>query len=121
MKYGTPLHVALSNQEFKISYKLLKMLKNIKDFNPVQDLNKMDDDGNNPLHNIMRHFNVDKDMAKKIALFMIKRGVNLDFKNKHKHTPLLYAIYYAQNEAVKFALTHNRMVRQIKNIEDPVR
>jgi len=33
------------------------MLKNGKDFNPIQDLNKLDEDGNNPMHIIMRAFN----------------------------------------------------------------
>ena len=77
MKYGTSLHVALSNHEFKTSYKLLKMLRNVRDFNPIQDLNKIDDEGNNPLHITMRIFNKEQVLCSKIALFLIKRGVNL--------------------------------------------
>ena len=34
MKYGTPLHVALSNEDFKSSLKILRMLKKVKNFAP---------------------------------------------------------------------------------------
>lgn len=95
MKYGTSLHVALNNHEFKTSYRLLKMLKEVRDFKPQQDLNKLDDEGNNPLHITLRNFNKEKNLSSKISLFLIKRGVNLQFKNKKKLTPLLLALYYA--------------------------
>ena len=32
MKYGTALHVALSHDDFKVGYKILRMLKGVKDF-----------------------------------------------------------------------------------------
>ena len=34
MKYDTPLHVALSNEDFKSSLKILRMLKKVKNFAP---------------------------------------------------------------------------------------
>lgn len=75
MKYGTPLHVAIANHEFKTALKLLRMLKNIKDFN----LNKLDEEGNTSLHLLMRNFNVDFDLASKIAINLIKKGATLSF------------------------------------------
>ena len=55
----------------------------------------MDDDGNSSLHIVMRIFSKEEVLCGKIALFLIKRGVNLQFKNKKKLTPLLVALYYA--------------------------
>lgn len=107
MKYGTALHVSLGNDEFKLSYKILRMLKAQKDFNPEQDFNKIDEDGNSLLHILFRNFNQDVENASKISLNLIKRGCNLKYKNKIKHTPLHQAYYYLQNDAIKFALYHN--------------
>jgi len=33
MKYGSPLQVAVSNHEFKISLRILRLMKNMKEFN----------------------------------------------------------------------------------------
>jgi hypothetical protein len=68
MKYGTPLHVSISNQEFKIASKIIKLMKNVKDFNPPTDFNKVDEEGNNALHSVMKQFNHDKKLGKKIAM-----------------------------------------------------
>lgn len=111
MKYGTPLHVAIANHEFKVAQKLLRMLKNVKDFN----LNKFDEEGNTSLHILMRNFNSDPELARKIAINLIKKGATLQFQNKNQLTPLHQALYYGQNEAIKFALNHNFQLRRSKN------
>jgi len=59
MKYGTPLHVALSNEDFKNSLRIIRQLKKAKNFTPEQDLNKFDEEGNTPLHIVMKNFNAD--------------------------------------------------------------
>jgi len=35
MKYGTPLHVVLANHEFNLAVKVMRMMKNIKEFNEL--------------------------------------------------------------------------------------
>ena len=82
MRYGTPLHVALSNEDFKNSLKIIRLLKKIKNFTPEQDLNKFDEEGNTPLHIVMKNFNVDIQKSRKIAMTLIKMGASLIFKNK---------------------------------------
>lgn len=111
MKYGTPLHVSIANHEFKVAQRLLRMIKNVKDFN----LNKLDEEGNTSLHLLMRNFNTDPELARKLAINLIKKGATLQFQNKNQLTPLHQALYYGQNEAVKFALNHNYQLRRSKN------
>jgi ankyrin repeat protein len=94
MKYGTAIHVALANEEFKTAVRLLRMMKNAKDIDYRHDLNKIDEEGNTPLHIVMKVFNVDPIMARKISVSLIKKGVELKIKNKNSHTPLQVALYY---------------------------
>lgn len=77
------------------------------DFNNQQEINKTDEDGSTSLHVLMRNFNIDADTSSKIAVNLIKRGSNLEGKNINKLTPLHMALYYGQNEAIKFCLNHN--------------
>jgi ankyrin repeat protein len=83
MKYGSPLHVSLSNEEFKISIRLLRLMKSMSDIDYSQDLNKIDEDGNTPMHILMKVFNVDPPMAKKIGVSLIKKGASLKYRNKN--------------------------------------
>lgn len=115
MKYGTPLHVAVANHEFKIAVKIIRMLKNIKDFNNFQEINRPDEEGNTAMHLVMRNFNVDPENLSKIASSLIKKGSNLKALNCNQLTPMHVALYYAQNEAIKFALCHNYQVRRLVN------
>ena len=87
------------------------MIKNVKDFN----LNKLDEEGNTSLHLLMRNFNTDPELARKLAINLIKKGATLQFQNKNQLTPLHQALYYGQNEAIKFALNHNYQLRRSKN------
>lgn len=112
MKYGTPLHVAIANHEYKLAIKMLRMLKNGKDFSNLQDVNRTDEEGNTSLHLVMRFFNTDSESSSKIAKSLIRRGANLKALNNNQLTPLHVALYYAQNEAIKFALSHNRQLRR---------
>ena len=59
MKYGSAIHVSLANEEFKISIRLLRMMKGSKDIDYQQDLNKIDEEGNTPMHILMKVFAVD--------------------------------------------------------------
>ena len=59
MKYGSAIHVSLQNEEFKTSIRLLRMMKQGKDIDYEQDLNKIDEDGNTPMHILMKVFAVD--------------------------------------------------------------
>jgi ankyrin repeat protein len=44
--------------------------------------------------------------------------MDLSCKNNNLHTPLLYATYHGQNEGIKFALTHNKMMKQLEKDAD---
>lgn len=79
------------------------MLKNVKEFN----LNKLDEEGNTCLHLLMRNFNSDPELSSKIAINLIKKGATLSYQNRNQLTPLHQALYYGQNEAIKFAMNHN--------------
>lgn len=94
MKYGTVLHVALQNHDFRLSYKMAKNMLKIKDFSPVKEFNRTDSEGNTPLHLVMRYFNNDVHYAKKICLFLLQNGANLKLPNKNELTPLNHALYY---------------------------
>jgi ankyrin repeat protein len=118
MKYGTPLHVAISNHEYTIATKILRMIKNIKDFNCIQEINRFDEDGNTTMHLLMRSFNVDGECSEKIARSLMKKGASLTQKNSQSLTPMHVALYYAQNEAIEFALAHNQQLRRSGNKEN---
>jgi len=107
MKYGTSLHVCIANHDFKVALKLLKKMKGVKDINHKSEINKIDEDKNTALHTLMRNFNVDPDTASKVAVTLIKRGTDLKATNIHRLTPMHVALYYGQNEAIQFALSHN--------------
>jgi ankyrin repeat protein len=56
--------------------------------NTDKEYNKYDVDENTPLHHIFRHFNSDKDTAKKLALFLLQGGADNSLKNKNGFTCL---------------------------------
>lgn len=89
MKYGNPLHIALHNKDFKSAVKILKKLKKSEFFNPDLDLNKVDEDGNNPLHILMRIFNDDVENSRKLANALLQMGCSIQTRNKHSNTPLI--------------------------------
>jgi ankyrin repeat protein len=64
------------------------------------------------MHVLMRNFNTDPESSAKIARSLIRKGSNLKALNGSSLTPLHIALYYAQNEAVKFALHHNSKLRK---------
>ena len=88
MKYGSAIHVAIANHEFKFALRILRMFKNVKDFNPAQDLNRLDEDGNSPLHILFRNFNADPELNRKIAISLIKKGARVNILNQSLLTPL---------------------------------
>lgn len=81
MKYGSALHVAIANHEFKFALKIQRMFKSLKDFNPAQDINRLDEDGNSPMHILFRNFNTDPELCGKLAISLIKKGANLQILN----------------------------------------
>ena len=72
MKFGTPLHVALDNKDFKNASKILKTLKKSNGF-----LSRLDDDENTVLHVVMRNFNLDIANSRKIASSLLMLGASL--------------------------------------------
>ena len=107
MKYGTPLHVALQNEDFKNALKIIKILKANKKQLSQHDINRHDEDGNTPLHLVMRNFQMDISKSIKIARELIKLGARLDLTNKLLFSPLNYACFFGQTEAVRFAIGFN--------------
>lgn len=71
-------------------------------------MNKYDEDGNTPLHLVLRNFHLDIQKSIKIAKTIIKLGARLDFKNKSNFAPLNYACFFGQTEALRFAIDFNQ-------------
>ena len=63
------------------------------------------------MHILMKVFNVDPVLSKKIAVSLINKGASLKYRNKNLYSPLHMALYYGQNEAIKFALNHNKKIK----------
>ena len=108
-KYGTPLHVALGNKDFKNAVKILKMLKATKSNG---FLTRLDEDENTVLHVVMKNFNTDIASCRKIATSLLSLGASLKEKNKMQMPPLSQALFNNQNEAVRFALSYNANARK---------
>ena len=92
MKYGSPLHVALSNKDFKNAYKILKMLKATKS---TAFLTRLDEEDNTVLHIVMRNFNSDIANSRKLTSSLLQLGGSLKDKNKLMLTPLSQALLYS--------------------------
>lgn len=73
----------------------------------IQDLNKHDEEGNTPLHLVLKNFHQDISKSIKIAIELIKLGARLDIQNKLMFSPLNYACFFGQTEAVRFAIDFN--------------
>lgn len=56
-KYGTALHVALDNKDNELAKKIIRKLKLLPGYHAQMDLTKLDEDGNEPLHIVMKNFN----------------------------------------------------------------
>lgn len=78
-------------------------------------MNRADEEGNTALHLVMRNFNVDPENSAKIASGLLKKGASLQALNCNQLTPMHVALYYAQNEAIKFALCHNFQTRRLSS------
>lgn len=78
------------------------------------DVNSKNEDGNNAMHLLFINFNVKPEITKVIAKTLIKRGININAKNKNNLTPLHLACHNNQFEAILFALEHNKLIYQYK-------
>lgn len=67
INFGTALHVALNNEDLTNAMRILRMIVNGNDFNSQLDLNKIDEDGNTPIHLVMKKFNINVSIAIKLA------------------------------------------------------
>lgn len=99
----------------------MKLLKsgNDKQYYKFLDVNSKNRDGNNALHLLFMNFNSRPEITKQITKALIKRGININAKNKSNMTPLHLACHNNQIEAVLYALEHNKMIyqyRQYNNI-----
>lgn len=88
LKYGTALHVALNNQDFRTAFKIMKQICVDNEMNKQKEFNKLDQEENTALHYIMRYFNEDVDLASKLAFFLLQNGADITIKNKNGYTCL---------------------------------
>ena len=66
--------MALLQQEYKNAIKIIKKCPS--------ELNRIDGDGNTPLHLVMKNFNQEPEKYRKIANLLLKLGASLTFQNK---------------------------------------
>ena len=67
-----------------------------------EEVNKLDEDGNNVLHYLMMYFDTNSEMSIDKANELIDQGINTNQYNDDNFTPLHIAIKYKQIKAVKF-------------------
>ena len=67
-----------------------------------EEVNKLDEDGNNVLHYLMMYFDTNSEMSIDKANELIDQGINTNQYNDDNFTPLHIAIKYKQLKAVKF-------------------
>jgi hypothetical protein len=91
MKFGTPLHVAIANKDFKNGCKILKMFKSS---NSTSFLTRVDEDDNTVMHMVMKNFNTDIAASRKIASTLLAMGASLKDRNRIQMTPLAHAMFY---------------------------
>lgn len=101
LRFGTPIHVALSNQDFKSAMRILNMTHRItvsSSSSPedaiAHELDKPDEDGNTAMHVLMQYFGADAEKAQKIATRMLKHGASLTVENRQGMTPLHLAFFF---------------------------
>lgn len=63
----------------------------------------------------MKNFNADPLSSRKLASHLIKCGANIKAKNKLGYTPLIFAAFFSQTEAIRFALSHNEIATKTVN------
>lgn len=56
------------------------------------DVNSVSEDGNNALHYLFSHFYIKPEICIEIASQLIRKGINLNLKNKNDFSPLHIAI-----------------------------
>ena len=63
--------------------------------NYAKEFNKLDPDENTVMHYVMRYFNNDKELASKLAYFLMKHGADISIKNKNGFSCLHQAMYFS--------------------------
>lgn len=59
------------------------------------------------MHAVMAHFGYESKESSKIAIGLIRRGIDLNALNKQEQSPIHVAIKSFQNKSIKFALDFN--------------
>lgn len=75
------------------------------------DVNVVNEEGNNALHYLFMNFYINPTFAKSIAKCLIKKGININAKNKQDFSPLHLAILSNQHDALLYAIDYNRILR----------
>ena len=89
---GSPLHIAVVNHKVDIVEKMIKLGANI---------NKTDNEGNTPLHQLMSIYTKNKEISLKLLKTLIINGANPNSLNFQELSPLLLAIKKRQKGAIK--------------------
>ena len=103
VRYGSAIHMALRNQEFKTALQIFK--KSPSASATVQK----DFDGNTPLHILFSNFGQlsNHQYSTQLAKHLTDNSAAVNVYNKHEQTPLHIAVAFGNIKAVKFAIQYN--------------
>ena len=102
--------MTLAQCEFKLALKLIKRQarQHGGEESLEVDINVPNEMGNTAMHLVFHNFQNDEELATTVAKQLIKKGANLNAKNKADLGLLHQAVQQGNLSAVKFAIEHNR-------------
>ena len=104
--------MTLAQCEFKLALRLIKIQSKQHggEESLEVDINVPNEMGNTAMHIVLHNFQNDEELAQNVAKLLIKKGANLNARNKADLGLLHQAVQQGNIQAVKFAIDHNRAV-----------
>ena len=89
---GSPLHIAVVNHKVEVVRKMVEQ---------GADVNKGDNEGNTPMHQLISIYSKNDITSYKLMKLLITNGANPNSLNSQDYTPLLLAVKKKQKSAIR--------------------